>query len=94
MEAVSGAAKNMSTPHLGDARRPFRWHYSGAIGQDSRSHLISTRETACRKLVAASRHDFEVLVNYAFNPIELTNHFLRFPRVRQQTRGNFLFQYL
>jgi hypothetical protein len=42
----------------------------------------------------ASPSGFEVLVDYALNSIELTNPFLRFPRVRQQTRGNFLFQYL
>jgi hypothetical protein len=41
-----------------------------------------------------SRHGFEVLVNYALNSIELTNQLLRFPRVRQQTRGNFSCQYL
>jgi hypothetical protein len=38
-----------------------------------------------------SRHGFGVLVNYALDPIELTNQFLRFPRVRQLTRGNFSF---
>ena len=36
----------------------------------------------------------EVLVNFAFNSIELTNQFLLFPRVRQQTRGNISFQCL
>jgi hypothetical protein len=41
-----------------------------------------------------SRLGFEVLVNRALDEIELTNPFLRFPRVRQQTRGNFSFQYL
>jgi hypothetical protein len=68
---------------------------SGAIGQNSQSHLISTREADCRKfLVAVATGGFEVLVNYALHSIELTNQFLRFPRVRQQTRGNFSFQYL
>jgi hypothetical protein len=53
-EAVScRREKNMSTPRLGDARRPFRCHYSGAIEQNSKSHLISTRETACRKFLVA-----------------------------------------
>jgi hypothetical protein len=94
-EAVfGGIEKNMSTPRLGDARGPFRCHYSGAIGRNSQSHLISTREAACRKfLVAVSALGFEVLVNYALNSIELTNPFLRFPRVRQQARGNFSFQW-
>ena len=66
----------MSIPHLGDARRPFRRHYTGAIGQNSQSQLISTREAACRKLLAAvATGGFEVLVNYALNLIELRINF-------------------
>jgi hypothetical protein len=49
----------------------------------------------CRKLlVAVATGGFEVLVNYALNSFGLTNQFLQFPRVRQQTRGNFSLQYL
>jgi hypothetical protein len=92
MEAVSGASKKyVSTPHLGDARRPFRCQYPGAIGQDSRSRLFSTRERLAGNSWPTSPHGFEVLVNYALDPIKLTNQFLRFPLVRQQTRGNFSF---
>ncbi|MGH6811390.1 MAG: hypothetical protein ACREDM_03295 [Methylocella sp.] len=87
--------KNNVNPHLGDARRPFLRHYAGAIGQYNQSQLISTRGAACRKFLAAvATGGFEVLENYALNSIELTKQFLRFPRVRQQTRGNFSFQYL
>src|ERR1700730_12975838 len=78
----------MSTPQLGDARRPFRCHYSGAIGQNSQSHVISTREAACRKLLAAvATGGAEVLVCYALNSIELTNQFLRFPRPEPKGRS-------
>jgi hypothetical protein len=49
---------------------------------------------AMRLVVVPPRRGIEVLVSYALNPIELTNQFLRFPRVRQQTRGNFSFQNL
>jgi len=46
----------------------------------------------CQKLlVAIATGGFEVLVNYALHSIGLTNQFLRFPRVRQQPRGNFFF---
>jgi len=49
----------------------------------------------CRKLlVAVATGGFEVLVNHALYSIELTNQLLLFPRVRQQTRGNFSFQHL
>jgi hypothetical protein len=58
-----------------------------AFNFDTRSGLPETP-------VGIAPSGFEVLVNYALNSIELTNQFLRFPRVRQQTRGNFSFQYL
>src|ERR1700730_278769 len=91
-ELFSGRSeKIMPTPRLGDARRAFRCHYSGAIW-NSRSHLIS--DTRCGLSWSPPRRGIEVLVSYALNPIELTNRFLRFPRVRQQTRGNFSFQNL
>lgn len=81
------------SPHLGDARRPFRSHYKGTIGQNSQSLSFSTREAAFLP-VGIAPSGFEVLVNYALNSIELTNQFLLFPRVRQQTRGNISFQCL
>jgi hypothetical protein len=52
-EARPGRSEKICLPHLGDARRPFRCHYSGAIEQNSKSHFISTRETACRKFLVA-----------------------------------------
>jgi hypothetical protein len=55
---------------------------------------FDTRSGLPEFLVAVATGGFEVLVNYALNSIELTNQFLRFPRVRQQTRGNFSCQYL
>jgi hypothetical protein len=86
--------KNIHTPpRLGDARQAFRCHYPGAIGRNRQSHLISTREAACRNSWSPPRHGCEVLVDYALNATALTNPFLRFPRVRQQARGNFSFQY-
>jgi hypothetical protein len=54
---------------------------------DARSGVQETR-------VAVATCDFEVLVKYALTSFELTCQFHRFPRVRQQTRGNFSFEYL
>ena len=72
---------------------PFVAIVHARLGRTDSRTLISTREADCRKLlVAVATAGFEVLVNHALNSIEITNPFLRFPRVRQQTRGNFSFQ--
>jgi hypothetical protein len=95
-EAVSGRIeKKFVYPHLGDARRRFCRHYAGVADRTvSRTLFRHTKRLAGNSLVAVATGGFEVLVNGALNSVELTNQFLRFPRVRQQTRGNFSFEYL
>jgi hypothetical protein len=94
-EVVSGhIEKNMSTPDWGMRADPFVATIQARLGKNSHSHLISTRKRIGGSSWSPSRQVvLRVLVNYALNLFDLTNQFLRFPRVRQQTRGNFSLQY-
>ena len=91
--AVSGRRKKYVYPPIGGCAPTLS---SPLSRRDWAEQLVAPyfdTDADYRKLVALATGGFEVLVNHALYSIELTNQFLRFPRVRQQTRGNFSFQY-
>ena len=80
--------------HLGDARRSLRRYYSAAIGQTPVAFYYETRNYETRSalpgLPGKLARGFPGAGGLCLNQIEfLTIPFLRFPRVHQQTRGNF-----
>jgi hypothetical protein len=86
-KAVSGGSKKKCLPPIGGCAPTLSLPL---IGRDWAEKPVAPYcDTRSGLPWPPSRHGFEVLVNYALNVIELTNRFLRFPRVRQQTRGNF-----
>ena len=80
-------------PDWGMRADPFVATIRARLGRTASRTLFRHGCGLPETLVAIATGGFEVLVNHALYSIELTNQFLRFPRVRQQTRGNFSFQY-
>ncbi|MGA9728160.1 MAG: hypothetical protein WBQ84_12155, partial [Methylocella sp.] len=82
-EAVSGRIEKICLPPTGGCAPALS---SPQFRRDWAEQPVATyfdTDADCRKLlVAIATGGFEVLVNHALYSIQLTNKFLRFPRVR------------